>query len=88
MQGDGNTSRLPLETWKECCLDVASALPGGDAVLTRVLFTNRSNGTPVENMFSSCTFAENYFERRGEATRLSNLTPPEYWRTVANHAGW
>ena len=85
---DGNATRLPLETWKECCLDAASTLPGGDAMLTRVLFANRGNGTPVENMFSKCAFAKDYFERRGEATQLSNLTPPEYWRTVANHAGW
>ena len=57
-------------------------------MLTRVLFANRSNGAPVENMFSKCAFAKGYFERRGEAAQLSNLTPPEYWRTVANHAGW
>jgi hypothetical protein len=80
--------RVSLDAWKGRCLEAAALLPASEATLAQVLFADRASGAAVENMFSNHSFDTGYFESRGEAEALLDLTPAAYWSTVARAAGW
>ena len=86
--GGSGAPRVSLDAWKGRCLEAASLLPDSEATLAQVLFTDRASGAAVENMFSNHSFETGYFESRGEAEALLDLTPAAYWSTVARAAGW
>jgi pyochelin synthetase len=89
-EGLGPVSRVSLDEWKTRCLAVADELPDEDAALGKALFSRRPVGSALENMFSQHPIATRYFDRRGQAEKLAELTPAAYWRKVfdATNAGW
>jgi hypothetical protein len=89
-EGRGPVSRVSLDEWKTRCLAVADDLPDEDAALGKALFSHRPVGSALENMFSRHPIATRYFDRRGQAEKLAELTPAAYWRKVfdANSAKW
>jgi thioester reductase-like protein len=89
-EGSRPVSRVSLDEWKTRCLAVADDLPDEDAALGKALFSHRPVGSALENMFSRHPIATRYFDRRGQAEKLAELTPAAYWRKVfdANSAKW
>ncbi len=75
-------SPVPLSEWKVRCLEAAGRLSGEGASLARLLFAERENGASIEHMFAAHPVDTGYFERSGQAHKLTDLTPPEYWLHV------
>lgn len=80
-------SRVPLDEWKSRCLEAADGLSEG-AALVNVLFSHRAGGSGVDNMFGPRVVDTHYVDSRGQRSRLSGITPPEYWRMVFRSPGW
>jgi thioester reductase-like protein len=86
--GNGSATCVSADEWKTRCLEVAAELPAEIAGLVKVLFTKRALGTAVDNMFSEHPVDTHYLNGRGQAQRISDLTPVEYWRAVFLNPSW
>lgn len=86
--GNGDAMCVPVDEWKTRCLEAAAGLPEEIAGLVKVLFTKRALGTAVDNMFSEHPVDTHYLNGRGQAQRISGLTPVEYWRAVFLNPSW
>ncbi|MBI3898661.1 MAG: amino acid adenylation domain-containing protein [Gammaproteobacteria bacterium] len=72
-------SRISIAEWKSKCREVAARLSWEGARFASMLFADRSLGAAVEHMFHAHPLDTGYFDRCGQASKLANLTPPEYW---------
>jgi pyochelin synthetase len=82
---------VPLDEWKQLCVaavDARQDLDLEEVALIRLLFGNRTVGKAVDNIFSAHQFETSYFQRRGWAAKLADLTPLAYWARVSRTAGW
>ncbi|CAN7362696.1 amino acid adenylation domain-containing protein [Pseudoduganella sp. LjRoot289] len=80
---------VSLDEWKARCALHVDGLSHHEEALIKLLFSHRSVGMAVDNMFSGHEFHTRYLDDgHGYAPRLAQLTPPDYWRAVRLHAGW
>lgn len=79
---------VSLDEWKVRCVQHVDGLSPREEALIKLLFSHRSVGMAVDNIFSKHAFHTHYLEDHGYAPRLAQLTPPHYWRAVRLNAGW
>lgn len=79
---------VSLDEWKAQCIQHVDGLSQREEALIKLLFSHRSVGMAVDNIFSKHGFHTHYLEDHGYASRLAQLTPPHYWRAVRLNAGW
>nr|WP_298143389.1 non-ribosomal peptide synthetase [uncultured Pseudomonas sp.] len=79
---------VTLDEWKARCVQHVDGLSPREEALIKLLFSHRSVGMAVDNIFSKHAFHTHYLEGHGYAPRLAQLTPPHYWRAVRLNAGW
>jgi amino acid adenylation domain-containing protein/thioester reductase-like protein len=78
---------VPRQQWLTACQAVAAEMPGVQGSLANLLFAHREGDTSVERMFHAHPLDLGYFSRRGEDTRLAQLTPPAYWHMLRRQLG-
>ncbi|MEE8056391.1 MAG: amino acid adenylation domain-containing protein [Pseudomonadales bacterium] len=75
----------PINAWTECCRNSLGDDNPEEKALAEVLFRASPAGTAVESMFAKHFYSTDYFHRKGLQSKISNLTPAEYWRKVCRH---
>jgi len=83
--GDQKTPRVARGDWKNRCREAATRLKADSAILADVLFADRRQSAAVDDMFAAHPLDTHYFDSRGLASRLADLTPASYWRRLRSH---
>jgi thioester reductase-like protein len=86
--GAAEAPQVSLDEWKARCVQHVDGLSQREEALIKLLFSQRSVGMAVDNIFSKHGFHTRYLESHGYAPKLAQLTPPRYWRNVRLNAGW
>jgi hypothetical protein len=85
LDGDAKAPRVARDEWKARCREAATQLKADSAILADVLFAQRRQRAAVDDMFAAHPLDTRYFERRGQASRLADLTPAAYWRMLRHN---
>jgi thioester reductase-like protein len=83
--GAAKPPRVARDDWKARCRAAATRLAADSALLAGVLFAERRQSAAVDDMFAAHPLDTRYFDSRGQASRLTGLTPASYWRLLRRH---